>query len=134
MSIIKIEEITPKNIRAVIPPKYKGKAYKKLVEGDKVTIVSVVFSIYNARKDGEFIVTKQGENITNTTVYLGLSDGHYTSLKNDIVLGQMAALTGFDETAVGYYEYDVPPENVTVVTTEAKMGKKTYPVLAFKGE
>ena len=134
MSIMKIGEIAPRNIRAVVPDKYKGMGYRKLKDGDIVTITSVVFSVYNARKDGEILTTKNGDPINNVTVYLGLSDGHYTSLKNDIVLAQMCALTGFSEDVLtGYYPYDVEPEKAKVVTTQVKMGQKSYDVLAFEG-
>ena len=125
--MMKIEEITPKNIRAVIPDKYKGMGYKKLDKGDEITITSVVFSIYNAKKDGAPIITKNGENITNVTVYFGLSDGRYSSLKNDIVYGQMAGLVGFYKTDVGYYEYDIEPEKVKVVPAQTKMGARPLP-------
>lgn len=135
MSIMKIGEIAPRNVRAVVPDKYKGMGYRKLKEGDIVTIQSVVFSVYNARKDGEILTTKNGDPINNVTVYLGLADGHYTSLKNDIVLAQMCALTDFDEGVdVGYYPYDLAvPEKAKIVTTQVKMGQKTYDVLAFEG-
>lgn len=132
MSILKVEEVTPKNIRAVIPPKYKGLGYKKLKAGDVVTLTSVVFSVYNAKKNGEPIVTRDGENITNVTVYLGLDDGHYTSLKNDIVYAQMSALVGFVEDSIGYYDYDFDPEKVKVVSVKTKMGQKEIDVLAFE--
>ena len=129
MSIISTKEVTPRNIRAVIPEKYKGMAYHNLTKGEKVALTSCVFSVYDVtkEKDGE---TKVYRNIT---VYFGLGDGTYTSLKNDIVLGQMIALTGFDERSdVGYYPFDFPTEEVEIVEVTTKMGTKDVPVLAFQ--
>jgi len=139
MSIINVKEVTPRSIRGVIPEDYRAMPYIALNEGDKITIKSCVFSVYPARnkETHEPMRVEKGPNagklITNITVYFELSDGHYTSLKNDVVTGQMCALTGFDDSSdVGYYRFDFEPETVTVCKTETKMGQKTVPILAFQ--
>lgn len=133
MPIISAKQVTPRNIRGVIPDYYKNRPYRELVEGDKITISSCVFSVYNARKNGEVIRTKSGEPINNITIYFGLDDGSYTSLKNDIVLAQMISLTGFDEKSdVGYYSFEFPSEDVEVIRENTKMGPKEVPVLCFQ--
>ena len=135
MSIIGIDSVTPKNIRNVMPDMYKGMAYRQLKEGDKVTIINCTFSVYQAKKDSEPLVTKSGLPVTNVTVYFGLDDGSYTSLKNDIVTGQIAALTGFDkENVIGQYDYSFEPERVKVVKAKTKMGNKEVDVLAFESD
>lgn len=142
MPIISVKEVTPRNIRAVVPDKYKSMPYMALAKGDKVTINSCVFSVYPAKgKDGNVLRVQNGDNagkvVTNITIYFGLDSGHYTSLKNDVVLGQMSALTGFDDSSdVGYYPFDFEPETVEVITVDVPMGKgdakKNVPVLAFR--
>ena len=143
MPIIKVSEITPKNVRGVIPVEYRGMPYRQLAKGDKVVMDSCVFSIYPAKnKDGEKILIQNGEDagktVNNCTIYIGLADGHYTSLKNDVVEGQMCALTGFDtfRKDCGYYPFKFEPETVEVIEVKTTMGKgekkKDVPVLAFQ--
>lgn len=143
MPIIKVSEITPKNVRGVVPAEYRGMPYRQLAKGDKIVIDSCVFSIYPAKnKDGEKILIQNGEDagktVNNCTIYFGLGDGHYTSLKNDVVEGQMCALTGFDtfRKDCGYYPFKFDPETVEVIEVKTTMGKgekkKDVPVLAFQ--
>ena len=143
MAIIKVSEITPKNIRGVVPEEYRGMPYRQLTKGEKVVIDSCVFSIYPAKnKNGEKIVIEHGEDagktLNNCTIYFGLEDGHYTSLKNDVVEGQMCALTGFDtfRNDCGYYPFKFDPETVEVIEVQTPIGKgankKNIPVLAFQ--
>ena len=92
MSFCKVTEVVPKNLLAVIPEKYKGMKYKKLNVGDVVTITDITVVSYKAKKDGEYIQRKDGTYILNQTCYFGLTDGYYTSIRNNTILGQVASL------------------------------------------
>ncbi len=133
MTFCDVNEIVPKSLMAVIPDRYKGKKYVKLKVGDRITIHDITVVTYNAKKDGDFIVRKDGSNVLNESIYFDIGDGYYTSLRNDKVLGQVAQLTGWTETEIGekYYSLDIP-ENVEIIEIVAKYGTKEIPVKAFK--
>lgn len=140
MPIVNVKNITPKKLRGVVPDKYRNLPYRELKKGDKVVIDSCVFSIYPARdKETRQPLTIQngpnaGKTINNCTVYFGLGDGCYTSLKNDVVESQMCALTGFDTAnkEVGYYDFTFDPETVECIEVTVKMGQKDVPAIAFQ--
>ena len=143
MSIVNVTDMPEKNTEKFVPDMYKGKTYRKLAPGDKVTIVSCAFSVYYPRNKttGQPIVINTGafqKNVLNCTVYFGLSDGTYTSLRNRKVQYQMTMLTGFVNNGVGvtYYDLSTKPETVTVIQVQDTYGKgenqKTLPVLAFQ--
>lgn len=133
MSFCEVSEIIPKNLMAVIPERYKGKKYVKLKVGDRITIHDITIVTYNAKKDGDFIVRKDGSNVLNESIYFDLGNGYYTSLRNDKILGQVANLTGWIEKEVGesYYPLD-NPETVEIIEVNAKYGDKEIPVKVFK--
>ena len=142
MAIKSVEEIKNKTERFV-PKLYTGKTYRKVSAGDRITIVSCVFSVYPAKdkKTGETLTWSVNGGVKrpflNCTIYFGLSDGTYTSLRNSVVQLQMTELTGFRFKEVGEFEYHLDvPETVTVVQTVDTYGKgdnkKDYVVLAFK--
>lgn len=118
---------------AVIPDRYKGKKYVKLKTGDRITIYDITVVTYPAKKDGDFIVRKDGSNVLNESIYFDIGDGRYTSLRNDKILGQVANLTGWIEKDIGesYYPLD-NPETVEIIEINAKYGNKEIPVKAFK--
>ena len=137
MSFCKVSEIVPKNLLAVIPERYKGMKYKKLTVGDIVTITDITVVSYKARKDGDYIQRKDGSYILNQTCYFGLSDGYYTSIRNNTVLGQVASLTGWYENGEkdDYFALE-NPEKVKIIEVTESMGKgdkaKNVPVKAFE--
>ena len=138
MPMIKANEVTPRQIRAVLPDEYANRGYVKLEKGMTIEIESMVFSIYQATKknvDGSRInmETTDGKPITNTTVYLGLTDGRYTSVNGDVATCQMASIVGFKETEIGKYPFVLDqPETVSVIEVTEKMGNKDYPKIAFE--
>ena len=133
MSFCDVSEVVPKSLMAVIPDRYKGMKYQKVKVGDHVTIHDITIVVYNARKDGDFIVRKDGSYVLNETVYFGLGNGYYTSLRNDKVLGQVAQLVNWFETETGEFYYPLDnPENVEIIEINVKYGQKEIPVKAFK--
>lgn len=129
MSIINAKNVTPKSIRSVMPSEYKTMPYNEIHKGDVITITSCVFSVYQARdKDREPI-----DGVYNCTLYLGLDDGSYTSLKGETVIGQLTALTNFShENEPGQYYFNFEPEKCTVITVSEKRGSKTFDYLALE--
>ena len=121
------------------PKKYEGREYVKLQEGDYVTFDSCVYSTYPAKdKFGKTATYRIGNNefpFTKTTIYFGLTDGRYTSLRNDVVAFQMQSLTNHKHT-MGEVEYNFPAETVKVIKTKESYGtgenKKEFDVLAFE--
>ena len=133
MSFCDVSEVIPKSLMAVIPDRYRGMKYMKLKAGDRITIHDITIVTYNAKKDGEYIVRKDGTNVLNESIYFYIGDGYYSSLRNDKVLGQVAQLTGWTETDVGeeYFKLE-KPEPVEIIEINAKYGNKEIPVKAFK--
>lgn len=138
MSFCKPSEIVPKNLMMVIPDRYKGMSYVKSNIGDVFEISDITIVSYKAKSEGEYIQRKDGTFILNQTVYFGFKDGkHYSSLKNDAILGQVAQLTGWfeDGEKEDYYPLE-KPEKVKIVETTVRMGKgdkaKNVPVKAFE--
>ena len=103
--------------------------------GDKVTITDVCIVTYPAKskETHDVILRKDGSQVFNETVYFGIGNGYYSSLRNEKALGQIAQLTGWYETDIGeqFYQLD-NPEPVEIIETTVKMGSKDVPVLAFK--
>lgn len=133
MAFCDVSEVVPKSLMAVIPDRYKTKRYHKVRVGEKITITDITIVAYQAKKDGDPLVRRDNTPILNETCYFGLSDGTYTSIHNDKVLGQVAQLTGWFEDGIkeDYYPLETP-ETVEIIETEIKMGSKTYPAFAFK--
>lgn len=135
MSICDVSEVVPKALMNVIPDAYKGMRYKRMKVGDKITIHDVCIVTYPAKSKstGDPIIRKDGSQVYNQTVYFGIGDGKYSSLRNEKALGQIAQLVGWYETDPGdaYYTLD-KPESVEIIETTVKMGNKEVPVLAFK--
>ena len=136
MSIINPSRITPRKFRGITPECYRNREYIKLITGATVTIESVVFSVYQPRdKNGNGpMVFDDGTPIKNITCYIGMTDGTYTSVKNEIVECQLSALVGFDidKAEIGQkYPYKVEP-NETVKVVEIKRDGYSYPLVAFE--
>jgi len=137
MTMIKASEVTPRQIRTVMPDQYANRGYVDLADGMTINIESIVFSIYPATKnvDGHRIKleTQEGKPITNTTAYIGLTDGKYTSVNGDVAVCQLASIVGFKATDIGKYPFNLEkPETVKVITVKEKMGNKEYPKFAFE--
>ena len=133
MSFCDVSEVVPKSLMAVIPDRYKGKKYYKVKVGDRITVHDITIVVYNAKKDGDFIVRKDGSYVLNETVYFDIGDGRYTSLRNDKILGQVAQLVNWTETETGEFYYPLDnPENVEIIEINVKYGQKEIPVKAFK--
>lgn len=135
MPFCDVSEVVPKALMAVIPEKYKGMKYHKVTVGEILTLYGVTVVSYQAKdkESGDLLERKDGTPVLNQNCYFDLGDGVYTSIKNEKVLGQVANLTGWFEQGIGEIEYKFDkPEKVQIIETPAKMGKKEYPVPAFK--
>lgn len=140
MAMIKASQVTPRQFRNVVPEMYRNMPYTKLDKADvEIEITSIVFSIYQAKtrdKDDKDdiveLVTRDGKPITNITVYIGLSNGCYSSVNGDTAIEQLASIVDFNETAIGQYPYELEtPEKAKTIMVNEKMGKKEYPKVAF---
>lgn len=133
MPFCDVSEVIPKSLMAVIPDRYKSMRYYKVAVGDRVTIKDITIVSYQAKKDGEPLVRKDGSPVLNQTIYFGLADGRYTSLRNDKVLGQVANLTGWTEDGIkeDYYLLE-NPENVEIFEVPIKMGAKEVPAKVLR--
>ena len=135
MAICDVSEVVPKALMGVVPKAYKGMKYRRMKVGDKVTITDVCIVTYPAKskETHDVILRKDGSQVFNETVYFGIGNGYYSSLRNEKALGQIAQLTGWYETDIGeqFYQLD-NPEPVEIIETTVKMGSKDVPVLAFK--
>ena len=137
MGMITAEQVTPRANRAVMPDCMKGMTYTKLVEGQERTIVKVAFSVYKAKKetdDGKvFIERKDGSYVTKTTAYIGFDDGSYTTVGNEIAIGQLMSITEeIDENAEGVHEYaEIEPCKIKIGTKDIKYGDRVYPSWIF---
>ena len=138
MSFCNVDDVIPTAIFAVVPDRYKEKSYKKLNVGDVVTINDVTIVSYKARKNGEYILRKDGTNVLNYSVYFDIGNDEYSYLKNDVVLSQFARLVKWfptNEIGEKYYKLEIP-EKVKIIETMAIIGKKDtkkeIPVKAFE--
>ena len=126
MSFPKFDEIVPKALLSVTPDRYKNKPYHRLSVGEIVTITDITIVSYKAKNKttGDYIVRKDGTHVLNQTIYFGLDNGSYTSIRNDVVLGQVASLTGWfeDGEKEDYYKLD-NPESVKIVEITTTIGK-----------
>ena len=126
MSFPKYDEIVPKALLSVTPDRYKNKSYHRLNVGEIITITDITIVSYKAKNKttGDYIVRKDGSNVLNQTIYFGLDNGSYTSIRNDVVLGQVATLTGWfeDGEKEDYYKLD-NPETVKIIETTTSIGK-----------
>lgn len=135
MSFPKFDEIVPKALLSVTPDRYKNKPYHRLSVGEIVTITDITIVSYKAKNKttGDYIVRKDGSNVLNQTIYFGLDNGSYTSIRNDVVLGQVTAITGWSEDGEkeNYYSLE-NPETVKIVEITTTIGKgdnaKTIPI------
>ena len=135
MSFPKYDEIVPKALLSVTPDRYKTKPYHRLTIGEIITITDITIVSYKAKNKttGDYIVRKDGSNVLNQTIYFGLDNGSYTSIRNDTVLGQVASITGWTEDGEkeNYYSLE-NPETVKIVEITTTIGKgdnsKTIPI------
>lgn len=130
-----INAITPRKLINIVPEEFRNMPYRKLREGETVTITKVIFSVYPATKknpDGERvpIVRKDGTPVLNESMYLGMSDGCYTSIRGDTAFMQLSQTVGFNETEPGIFSFDMN-EKVRIVLVDEKMGSETYQRYAF---
>ena len=133
MPFCDVSEVIPKSLMAVIPERYKKLRYCRVSAGDRITIVDITIVSYQAKKDGELLSRKDGSPVLNQTIYFGLDDGRYTSIRNDKLLGQVANLTGWIEDGIkeDYYKLD-NPETVEIYEVPVKMGTKEVPAKVFR--
>lgn len=129
-----IQNTTSRAMMKVLPPYLRehNAKYVKVNKGEKHTINYVAYSVYVAKgKDGKPIMRKDGSNLLNTTAYVGFDDNSYTTVKNDVAIGQLISETGDYPDDVGVYEHEIPPCPVEITTVSQKFGDKSYDVFAF---
>ena len=135
MSFPRYDEIVPIAILSVTPERYKNKPYHRLNVDDVITITDITIVSYKAKNktSGDYIVRKDGTNVLNQTIYFGLSDGSYTSIRNDVVLSQVAKLTEWKPSGEKEQYFSLEnPETVKIIEITTKIGKgenaKTIPI------
>lgn len=128
--------ITPRRFRAITPKMYQSRAYVKLKTDEQIEIDSIVFSVYQpkSKENNEPMTYEDGTPFKNVTIYIGFDEEYYTSIKNEIVEGQLSILTGFDiDTAeIGkQYDYNLKEKESVKVVEITKAGY-SYPLIAFQ--
>lgn len=133
MPIPNADTIPPRGIGKYVPNYFKDKTYVRVSSGDVKTITYVVKKSYQAKdKDYQPIFSKvDGSPVMRVVYYLGFDDDTYTTVKNDIVIGQCDAwLSVYDDADNAEYNLFELDEVTKVRFAERmhKMGAKEYPV------
>lgn len=133
MPFLPADQIPPKGVARYIPPYFQGKKYVRLNRGDVRHCVYIVKNEYQAKdKNYEPIFSKvDGSPVMRVIYYLGFDDDTYTTVKNDIVIGQIDSWIAPYQPGPGN-SYDLvelgDDQRIRFGETKQRMGDKEYPV------
>ena len=133
MPFLPADQIPPKGVARYIPPYFQGKKYVRLNRGDVRRCVYIVKNEYQAKdKNYEPIFSKvDGSPVMRVIYYLGFDDDTYTTVKNDIVIGQIDSWVAPYQPGPGN-SYDLvelgDDQRSRLGETKQRMGDKEYPV------
>ena len=133
MPFLPADQIPPKGVARYIPPYFQGKKYVRLNRGDVRRCVYIVKNEYQAKdKNYEPIFSKvDGSPVMRVIYYLGFDDDTYTTVKNDIVIGQIDSWVAPYQPGPGN-SYDLvelgDDQRIRFGETKQRMGDKEYPV------
>lgn len=137
MRMLKASEVTPRNVKNVLPDICKGRTYIEAAEGMNFKITGAAINYYPARNvDGENMTTKDGKTILKRVGYILIDGGFYSSFMGYTAVEQIISC------AAMHLESEVPgtvevedfgePIEVSVIKVQEKMGQKSYDYLAFE--
>lgn len=135
MKMMKANEVSSLSMLAIMPKTLKDN-HAKYIKVDNEMVKTVTFigiNVYNAKNsDGTAMVSKKGNEICNQTIYVGFSDGTFTTFKNDVAMAQVFSVVGeVDISKPASYEFEVEPFDTKFEQIDIKMGSKTYPYWVF---
>ena len=135
--MLKANEVTPRNVKNVIPEICKGRTYIECVEGMKVRITGAAINRYTAKdKDNQERTTQDGKPILNRVAYVLIEGGSYSSFKGYTAIEQMISCAPdvLESDEVGTVEVPEFPEVVpaVIIKVSEQMGKERYDYLAFE--
>lgn len=134
--MMKASEVSSLAMMAIMP-KYLKDNHSRYIKVDSDMVKTVTFvgvNVYNAKnKDGTAMLSKKGNEICNQSIYVGFSDGTFTTFKNDVALAQVFSLVGeLDISKPASYEFELDePFDTKFEQIDIKMGSKTYPYWVF---
>lgn len=137
MKMLKASEVTPRNVKNVLPDICKGRTYIEASEGMNFKITGAAINYYPAKNDdGGDKTTKDGKTVLNRVAYVLIDGGFYSSFKGYTAVEQIISC------AAMHLESEVPgtvevedfgePIEVSVIKVQEKMGQKSYDYLAFE--
>ena len=135
--MLKANEVTPRNVKNVIPEICKGRTYIECVEGMGVRITGAAINCYTAKdKDNQERTTQDGRPILNRVAYVLIEGGFYSSFKGYTAIEQIISCAPdvLESDEVGTVEVPEFPEVVPVgiIKVSEQMGKERYDYLAFE--
>lgn len=137
MRMLKASEVTPRNVKNVLPDICKGRTYIEATEGMSFKITGAAINYYPARnEDGEDMTTKDGKAILKRVGYVLIDGGFYSSFMGYTAVEQIisCAAMHLESEVPGTVEVEDFGEavEVSVIKVQEKMGKKSYDYLAFE--
>lgn len=135
--MLKANEVTPRNVKNVIPEICKGRTYIECVEGMGLRITGAAINRYIAKdKDNQERTTQDGRSILNRVAYVLIEGGFYSSFKGYTAIEQIISCAPdvLESDEVGTVEVPEFPEVVPVgiIKVSEQMGKERYDYLAFE--
>ena len=135
--MLKANEITPRNVKNVIPEICKGCTYIECVEGMGVRITGAAINRYIAKdKENQERTTHDGKPILNRVAYVLIEGGFYSSFKGYTAIEQVISCAPdvLESDEVGTVEVPEFPEVIpaVIIKVSEQMGKERYDYLAFE--
>lgn len=134
--MLKANEITPRQLKNILPEICKGKVYTAPVEGMTCTITAIAISSYPARTKDKAIQTRQdGTVVLNRTGYAVIADSLYTSIKGYTGIEQLISCNPdvLDSETEGITSCVLDePVRVRIIKVSEKLGDKSYDYAAFE--
>ena len=134
MGMLKANEVTPRNVKNILPSICKGRIYIESAEGMEFTITGAAVNVFPAKtENGESMTTQAGEPIMRRVAYVLVGDEIYTSVKGWTAIEQIISLnpTELDKMEEGTYECTGFAQRVKTITVKERMGKKEFDYIAF---
>lgn len=135
MGMLKASEVTPRNVKNVLPGICKGRIYVEPAEGMKFTITGAAINVFPAKTEkGEIMKTQAGEPIMRRVAYVLVGDEIYTSVRGWTAVEQIISLNPaeLDKMDEGTYECTGFSQRVNTITVKEKMGKELFDYVAFE--
>ena len=135
--MLKANEVTPRNVKNVIPDICKGRTYIECVEGMGIRITGAAINRYTAKdKDNQERTTQDGKPILNRVAYVLIEGGFYSSFKGYTAIEQIISCAPdvLESDEVGTVEVPEFPEVIpaVIIKVSEQMGKERYDYLAFE--